>query len=343
MAILRANEVDRFIKNPPESISGVLVYGPNEGRIAEISTTIVKSVIGSLDDPFNLVFLNEGQLKESPGLLRDEMQALSFTGGRKLIWVKDPGAAFTRQLSGLFGESIGNNLLLVQTGGLKKSSAARKAFESNGRATAIACYEDTPRDLAAVITAKVSQDGKSIDSNAINLLIESVGTDRLLILSEIEKLLLFCADNNAITADDVTGLSGDPVTGNLDELLDMTLIGDTAGCTKRCRFLISSGTQPAQILVMLSNQLTRLQKFRLDIDKGQSAEMIVKSARPPIFFKKQATTKRQLAIWQNQMLDRALQIVFEATLLTRQNADLAESICERALITLSKTAQSQMR
>ena len=185
--------------------------------------------------------------------------------------------------------------------------------------------------------------GKTIDPASTNLLIESVGTNRSLIISEVEKLLLFCADRDAITVEIIEALSGDPLGGNLDDLLDKALLGDLAGCTSRFRDLTASGVLPAQVLVMLSNQLTRLQRFRLDMDRGQNAEMVVKNARPPIFFKKQATTKRQLTIWHSKMLERALAIVFEAILLTRQNTNLAASICERALVTLSKTAQSNSR
>jgi len=343
MAILRAGEVSGFIKSPPAGITGVLIYGPNEGRVAEISAAIVQSIIGALDDPFNLVNLGENQLKETPGLVSDEMMAISFTGGRKVIWVKDPGAAFTRQLSGLFEQPSGDNLLVVQAGALKKTSAVRKTFETAKSATSIACYEDTIQDLAALISQKVGSQGKTIDPASTNLLIESVGTNRSLIISEVEKLLLFCADRDAITVEIIEALSGDPLGGNLDDLLDKALLGDVAGCTSRFRDLTASGVLPAQVLVMLSNQLTRLQRFRLDMDRGQNAEMVVKNARPPIFFKKQATTKRQLTIWHSKMLEKALAIVFEAILLTRQNTNLAASICERALITLSKTAQSNSR
>ncbi len=343
MATLKPGEVDRFSKNPPANIAGVLIYGPNQSRIAEIATNIVKSVIGTLDDPFNLVHLSENQLKDQSGLLHDEMLAISFTGGRKVVWIKDPGAAFSRQLSGIFGEGPDENLLVVQAGPLTKSSGLRKNFEAATQAVCIPCYEDTARDLAVLITQKITDSSKQIDPGAVNLLIESVGTDRALILSEVEKLLLFCADKETVSSEDISVLSGDPLGGSLDDLVERTLVGDIAGSTNRFRELNSSGIQPAQILVTLANQLTRLQKFRLDIDKGQNLDMVIKSARPPIFFKKQPTTKRQLTIWQIPALEKALTIVFEAILLTRQNANLAESVCERALITIGKTAQKYMR
>lgn len=339
MATLRAGEINGFAKNPPDNIAGVLIYGPNEGRIAEISARIVKSVTGELDDPFNLVNLSESQLKETLGLLRDEMQAISFTGGRKVIWIKDPGAAFTRQLTGLFDEQSGDNLLVVQAGPLKKSSAVRKTFENSNIATSIACYEDTARDLAELIARKVKEEGKTIDVISIGALIESVGTNRSLILSEVEKLLLFGSGQSAISIENVKALCSDPLGGTLDDLLDMTLTGDVTGCTSKFRDLASSGIQPAQILSVLSGQLTRLQRFRLDINKGQSIESVVKNARPPIFFKKQDITRKQLSTWHDSILEKALKIVYEAIFLTRQNPNLAESLCERALIALSKTAK----
>ncbi len=343
MAILRANEIDRFITKIPDEIAGVLIYGPNEGRINQLSTEIVKSVIGSLDDPFNLVMLNEGQLKESRGLLRDEMLALSFTGDRKVIWIKEPGPAFTRQISGLFEEDSAGNLLVVQTGQLKKTATLRKYFEQSKQATSIACYEDTLRDLTGLIIQKAKSDGKEINAATINFLVETVGTDRSLLLSELEKLLNFCANTIEITISDVEALSGDPLYGNMDELCDLTLTGDVKASTSRFHHLTASGIAAAQILNLLSIHLARLQKFRIDIDKGQSAEIAVKSARPPIFFKRQPTVKRQLLIWQSIALKKANSIVFEAIVLTRKNADLAESICERALITLGKMAQSASR
>jgi len=342
MAILKPGEIDRFTKSPPANIVGVLVYGPNQSRIAEISTNIVKSVAGTLDDPFNLVHLSENQLKDQFGLLHDEMLAMSFTGGRKVVWVKDPGAAFTRQLSSFFKEALGENLLVVQAGSLTKSSGVRKIFETATQAVCIPCYEDTARDLAALITNKVAVSSKQIDSAAVNLLIESVGTDRALILSEVEKLLLFCTDKETVSSEDISVLSGDFLGSSLEDLVEQTLTGDVAGSTRRFQDLNSAGIQPAQILVVLSTQLTRLQKFRLDIDKGQNLDVVIKSARPPIFFKKQPTTKRQLAIWQIPALEKALAVVFEAILLTRQNANLAESVCERALITIGKTAQRNL-
>lgn len=343
MAVLRTGDIDNFIKNPPPDISGILIYGPNEARIADISEQIVKSIIGSLDDPFNLVFLNESQFKEFPGVLRDEMLSLSFTGDRKVIWIKDPGTAFTRQFTGLFDESLSDNLLIVQTGQLSKSASIRKQFESSKQATSIPCYEDTPRDLITLINAKVGSENKTISTTTASLLIESVGPDRALLLSELEKLLNFCADSAEITANDVEALSSDPLTSNLDEICDLAFTGNVNGCTSKFRQLSASGIQGPQIINMLSNHLTRLQKFRVDLDKGQNADTLIKSARPPVFFKRQPSVKRQLAIWSSPMLKNALAIMFDAILLTRQNADLADSICERALITLSKKAQANSR
>ena len=338
MSVLRPNQVQQFINLPPENISGVLVYGPNDGRIGEICDGIVKSVIGSTDDPFNLVNLNDSQLKESPGLLRDEMLALSFTGGRKIVWIKDPGPAFTRQLSGFFDESLGNNLLVVQAGQLKRSAAVVKIFEKSQKTVCVACYEDTIKDLSAFVVQRVNAHNKTIDPATVNFLIESIGLNRSLVLSEIEKLVNFCADSEQITASDVEALAGDSLSGSIDELCDLSLIGDTRGCIGKFQSLIDSGSPAAQILNVLSMNLTKLQELRIAMDKGQSADNVIKSARPPIFFKRQMIVKHQLQNWQGSTLNQALTIVFQAILLTRKSPEIADSICERALISLSKKA-----
>ena len=343
MAILRANEIQRFVTQPQKDVLGVLVYGPNEGRVADISSTIVKSILGSIDDPFNLVHLSENQLKDSPGLLHDEMLALSFTGGRKVIWIKDPGPVFNKQFTGLFELSISENLLIIQTGQLKKTIALRKNFEASKVAVCIPCYDDSRQDLTALIIEKINSNGKSINQTTIDTLINSVGSDRVLLMSEVEKLISYCAESSQVTEQDIEVLCADPLEGSLDDICDLTLTGDTSKCLTQLHHLISSGIQSAQILNTVLNHLMRLQRYRIDIEKGQNIETVVKGARPPIFFKRQSLIKRQLSYWQTHTIKNALTIVFDAISQTRQNASLDDNICERTLIALSKRAQAYAR
>jgi DNA polymerase-3 subunit delta len=343
MAVLKPHEIEQFIKSPDDGISAILLYGTNEGRIKNIATRIVKSIIGSLDDPFNLVFLNETQLKDTPGLLRDEALALSFTGGKKVIRVTDPGPAFTRQLSGFLDENTSTNLLLVETGNLTKTSAVRKAFEKSAHSLAIAFYDDNPRDLANLIAQQAGENQISIDSVATSFLIETVGINRSILLSELNKLFSYCALSKTITVQDIQAICNDPLNNSLDELVDFTLVGDLVHSIDRFQQLVSSGVDPVKILNVIGYHLHRLQTFRVNADKSGNLEQAIRSARPPVFFIRQPVVKRQVFLWQQKSLKRAISGVFEAIILTRQNAELSEKICERTIISLSKTAEIAAR
>jgi len=340
MVVLRANEIERFIAEPPARINGVLIYGPNEGRVSDISSSIVKSVLGSLDDPFNLVHLSDTQLKEAPGILRDEMLALSFTGGRKVIWIKNPGVVLNKQLLEFFKSPKSENLLVIQTGQLKKPASLRKQFEAAKSAICIPCYEDSRQDLKLLISEHAKSAGKSINADTIEILLNSVGADRALIAREMEKLVLFLGERKEISINDIELLCADPLEGSLDDICDAALIGDIVKCTRQFHHLISSGIQAAQILNTVLSHLMRLQKYRIDIEKGQSITNVIKGSRPPIFFKRQGAINRQLQIWYSSSLSNALKNTFKAISQTRENPALADSICERTLIALSKRAQS---
>ena len=155
--------------------------------------------------------------------------------------------------------------------------------------------------------------------------------------------MFYIGEREEISIDDIELLCADPLEGNLDDLCDSALIGDIGKCTRQFYHLSSSGIEAAQVLNTILSHLMRLQKYRADVDKGQNVATIVKSSRPPVFFKRQSTVSRQLHLWQSSTLSDALKSTFKAISQTRENPALADSICERTLIALSKRAQSYSR
>lgn len=340
MTVLKSSEVPRFIDNPPGDIVVLLVYGPNHGRVSDIVSRVTISVIGSLDDPFNLVSLSESQLKDAPGLLRDEFLSLSFTGGRKVIQIEDPGTVIARALPEAVAGTETDNLLIIRAGNLKKTSSLRKYCEKSTFAACIPCYDDTQQELAGIIVSTLQSAGKNIDKAAINILLGSVGSNRLLLSEELQKLISYTGSANEVTISDIEVLSANSAESSLDEISDLTLSGSTSRAVERFSGIIASGVLPSQVLSTLNKNLIQIQKFRLAIEDGHSVDSILKTSRPPVFFKRQPIIKRQLGMWHSSTIKTALAIVYNATMLTRKNTDLAPAICERALVSISKTAKN---
>lgn len=70
----------------------------------------------------------------------------------------------------------------------------------------VACNRVYPRDIPAWITARVRQMGRQIESQAISLLVEFLGTDLGMIAAELEKLAAYQPDRKRITNADVEAI-----------------------------------------------------------------------------------------------------------------------------------------
>ena len=55
-----AARADAFVASPPESIRGLLIYGPDLGLVRERAEIATKAVAGDLGDPFNVVEFTPG-------------------------------------------------------------------------------------------------------------------------------------------------------------------------------------------------------------------------------------------------------------------------------------------
>ena len=79
--IVKSDEADRYVSNPPKGLMVALVYGPDAGLVQERAEKLLKSVVPDLTDPFNVSDLSEATVLEDPARLADDVQRLQRTGG----------------------------------------------------------------------------------------------------------------------------------------------------------------------------------------------------------------------------------------------------------------------
>ena len=341
MAIYKPTDIQRLTQNDNNSVSAILLFGPNEAKIRSSAKQITINIVGSLDDPFSIDSLEEKQIKDMPGILRDQAMSMSFTGDRKIISIKDPGPATIKQLPDYLSVKETKNILLIEAGNLTKTAALRKIFEKAKNAACIPFYDDSPAELIGFINEQCAKFEKSIDQSTARALVESVGNHRGLIEQEIEKLINYCQQETQITIDDIELLSGDPLADSIENLCDTAILGQSADALNQVEQLILTGTQAAQILNVISMHLMRLLSMKSQQDDGQPIDNLIRYARPPIFFKRQPLVKRQLATWHSKSLKSGIKTVFQAIAQTRNNPELSFTICERTILNLGRLSRSR--
>ena len=65
--IYKAAQIDKYLKKPEPMIKGFLVYGANEGLVAEYVRKLILTVSKDLYDPFAVVYLNGADVNSDPG------------------------------------------------------------------------------------------------------------------------------------------------------------------------------------------------------------------------------------------------------------------------------------
>ncbi|MEG9883358.1 MAG: DNA polymerase III subunit delta [Hyphomicrobiales bacterium] len=343
MMEFKAARIDAFMKNPVPAVKAVLIHGSDEGMVREYACKLVAVVAGAVDDVFNIARLDDKALLTDPGLLADEARAISLMGGRRVVWIGNAGKGLARAAGNYLPEALGDSLIVAEAGWLRKTDPLRRLFERRANALAVACYPDDTASLRTLILGQLEEHGLTIAADALARLQSRVGADRMLSRSEVEKLVLYCHGQNRVTLRDVDAIGVDTSSLALESMLDAVFEGNPNGAEKTYERLTGAGLPVTSITITAANHIALLQRLKARIAAGQSAQTVVASARPPIFFARRTSFLRQLGLWTIEALFIAADNIGDAELKTREHAALAADIVGHALLNLACLAQSRSR
>ncbi len=327
-----------FLKAPDPSIRAILVYGPDQGLIRERMNHLIRTVLDDPSDPFRLSELPPALLREEPGRLKDEAAALSFTGGRRVVVVRDAADTLSTAFQSFLETPVGDALVLVEGDDLSARSSLRKLFEASNIAAALPCYADEGADLEAVIRESLASHQLTASPDVSSWLAAHLGSDRALTRSEIEKLALYMGKPGPVTLEDVQACVGDTAALSLDDMINATAEGDHAIAQRTLSRLFSEGTAPIACLRGLLRHFTRLHLAAGLMAQGKSVEQALSSLKPPPFFKVSSRMKRQLSLWSPSALGSALDLLGTTEADCKTTGSPVSELCSRAVLQLARAA-----
>ncbi len=341
MTLIRKAQQPSFIGKlaRAEDVRAALVFGSDVGGVRELGQRIIRAVLGeAADDALALETLDEEGLKEDPGRLADEAQAISMFGGRRVVLVRDAGKAFLDAFRPLLEQPAWEAFIVALAPGLKKDSALVKLFEKDKRLAALPVYADDAGDVGRLIEDVLAEHGLGMDRDARQALAPLLGGDRQASRNELEKLALYCRGRQRITLEDVRAVCSDVSAHMMSDMLDAFFGGQAARGLALFATLLAEGTPPAAMLSAAASHVARLKALRGVMAEGLSAEQAVAKARPPIFFRRRGIMARQLAAWPEEKLARADESIWQAMHRTRQMPELEAQLAERCLLVLALQA-----
>jgi len=331
-----------LVKAPPAALRAVLLFGADAGLVRERAAALTKAVAGALTDPFRVAEFGADSLLADPARLSDEVRALSFTGGRRVIRVRGATNAFTDILEEALDDPTGPGaLIVVEAADLATRDRLCKLCEGHADAAAIPCYLDEGEGLQTLVLGVLKTRRIGIDPAALEYVVEHMGADRLASRGEVEKLALYKGEGGgSITLEDAEAVIGDGAAVTLEDAIFAAASGDQPTLDRLLPKRLEAGDNPVQVLRAMLRHLHRLHLASALVGRGQPPEQAVKALRPPVFFKRATAFRAQLRQWTPDRLAQALDLLTQAELDCKSTGMPAETICARALMRIAQAARA---
>jgi DNA polymerase III subunit delta len=338
---LAAARIAAFLQRPDQAIRAVLLYGPDIGLVRERADVLARTVCPDLKDPFRVADLSGAALAADPARLADEAAQMSLIGGRRVIRVHDAADRLAGLFRGFLDAAPGDGFIVVEAGDLPGSSALRRVFDISPHAAAIGCYPDTPRDRATVIRDTLRAHRITASGEATQYLVEHLGSDRLLTRAELEKLTLYAGDGSHVDLDDVRLSIEDSAALATDDAVMAAAEGDAASVDRVLDRVFQEGESPVSVIRAMLRHLQRLHMLAARLAEGTTVAEVVRTARPPIFFRQEDSFKRQIVLWNEAGLRTQLDRIAQAELHMKLTGLPAETVCREALLGVAQAARSR--
>ncbi len=330
-----ARELDTFIARLPPKIRAVLLYGPDQGLVAERSALVRRQWLDDLGDPLAQTTLSADEVRQDPARLADESQAYSMLGGRRLVRVSDAGDAATTAIASVLELDAVEAPLLVEARDLPASSSLRKLFEKAAQAAAVPCYRAEGEQLQRLIRERLREMGLGADRDVVDYLQTHLGADRGVMSRELEKLQLYLGGRPEVRLADVEACIGDSSVLELDALLQATATGAPADAVVLTERLLAQRQTPVGIVRALTNHYRRLWTMALEVERGTSLDVVIDGSRPPIFFRAKPGFQRALRRRRAAQLRADLESLAATERACKTTGMPGELLCRRVVLRLA--------
>lgn len=342
MVAFKAHEVSRVMAKPDPRWRIWLVYGPDTGLVSERVTQIITSALGAAsDDPFRFVQLDGDDVASDPPRLLDEANTIGLFGGEKVIRINRTSKMLGSAVDPLLANPPEGALIVIEAGELTPKNPLRIACEKSPHAVALPCYGDDSKALAELVDSTLRKEGITIDRAARDVLLTSLGSDRMVSRQELQKLLLYLGDKKSIELADIEACTGDSSVREVDTLIDACFTGNFTMADSAWQRLRSEGWEPTLITGALLRHAMMLLPAQMKIEGGQSRQLIGDGLRLP--YPRKAAAQTMLGIWTSSMLVSTIRALGASVAEARKYAPLSGEITQRAILEISRKAAHKSR
>lgn len=338
MVAVKASDVDTYLARLDRAAPVVLIFGPDAGLVSERVNAVIAASVDDPADPFSLVRLDGEDVSAHPARLIEEALTIPLFGGRRAVWVKAGSRNIAPAVEELLALPACECRVVIEAGDLRRNAPLRALCERAKNAAALPCYADGERELGRLVDSEMRAAGLTLAPDARALLIPLLGGDRAASRSELRKLILYAAGNGTVGIDEVTAVVSDASALALDDLIDAAFAGRPAELETQLAKARAAGSAVGSIFFAAQRQLAQLHKWRTAIEAA-GGRFSVDALQPPVHFRRKNLVEAALRQWNAARLAAAMADLADAALASRRTPALADTIAERALLSIALRAR----
>lgn len=291
---IQANKVDDFIKNIDNKIRGALIYGPDEGLVLIRKNEILQKLLPDYKNSLSLITISNTTIKDKPNIINNEYNSSSlFSSDKKILLIEDAENSISKILEEIFSKTQNSeNFIVITAGDLDNKSTLKRFAEYNQYFASLPCYKDDINAIMQIINLKLRKEGFKYNADVVKYLTESFGGNRLIILSELDKLITYKDTDKNLTIDDVKACIQDNSEGNINDFVNNLASLNLEKAYKELQNLYSEGIFPVAIIRTAIAYFIKLQLYKYQIQMGITFEEI--ADRDNIFWKQKPIVQQHL-------------------------------------------------
>lgn len=344
---LKPAQIEAFLQKPPKDLAVALFFGPESSLVHERANALAQNFLGKDPDPMRVVELSGDDIVSDPARLADEAAQIPMFGGRRVIRVMGAGENAAAIFENFFSAPLGDALIVVESGDIGTKAKLVRAFDSSPRAAAIACYEESADSAGEWLMGELKRQGISCPNEIAQELTLRLGTDRALLRGEVEKLALYLDAKPGAPAKPVTIADLDAAlaghAANLDDLTNAIADGDLGAADRLIAQSLEAGTSPVTLLRAVSQHLTRLHAVLAAMKGGANFDAAFSESGRFLPMRLKWAMERQAQRASIAQISNALAHLIEAERLCKSTGYPEESVCHRALLSVTAIAKGAAR
>ena len=290
----------------------VLLYGKNEGFKNEVTNNLIK-------EKDEVIKYEEKEILENINNFIESILSKSLFDSEKIIIIKRVTDKILKIIDEIDSKNIEDIKIILIADNLEKKSKLRSLFEKDKKYICVPFYPDTDQTLSKLTYDFLKKKNISISPSNINLIVNKCNGDREILLNELNKIEYFSKNGKKITAENIAKLTNLIENHGISELIDNCL----AKNKKKIVNILNENNFNNEDCILITrtflNKAKKILKLSSEFQNNKNIDLIISSAKPPIFWKDKEITKQQIYKWTPKNIKQLIYKLSEIELLIKKN------------------------